>query len=100
MRKELDDAQIQSSVGFQKAFNELPYTDAVIREALRIHPPFAMLLERFVPAQGLELPDGTYLPPRTVVGMFGYTMHRDEEIFGKNVDSFEPERWLQSGRRG
>lgn len=94
-RKELDDANVTYPVDFQQSFSRLPYTDAIIREALRFHPPFAMLLERFVPSEGLELPDGRKLPDGTVVGTFGYTIHRDKEIFGQDADDFNPDRWLQ-----
>lgn len=95
LRKEIDKSEVQHPIPFQHAFNNMAYVDAVIREALRIHPPFAMLLERVVPHGGLELPDGRKLPEGTKVGAFGYTIHRDPEIFGADVDSFNPDRWLQ-----
>ena len=94
MREELDSPNVTHPISFQQAFNELPYVGAVIQEALRIHPPFALLLERFVPVGGLELPDGTFLPEHTKVGMFGYTMHLDKEIYGEDAETFNPDRWL------
>jgi cytochrome P450 len=95
MREELDTAGVEHFIPFQQVFNDFPYVSAVIKEALRIHPPFALLLERSVPASGLTLPDGTFLPQHTKVGMFGYTMHFDKEVFGEDAESFNPERWLQ-----
>ena len=72
MREELDaSSDILHPISFQQAFNDLPYINAVIQESLRIHPPFALLLERLVPASGLTLPDGLFLPGHTKVGMFG-----------------------------
>lgn len=95
LRIELDAPSVSHPVSFKQAFNDLPYLGAVIQEALRIHPPFALLLERAVPASGLALPNGVYLPEGTKVGMFGYTMHLDTEVFGEDAEAFNPDRWLR-----
>lgn len=79
----------------QQAFNELPYLGAVIQEALRIHPPFALLLERAAPMSGLELLNGVFLREGTKVSMYGYTMHFDKEVFGEDAEMFNPDRWLR-----
>lgn len=78
-----------------KDAKSLPYLEAVIREAIRIHPGFALVLEREVPEGGLHLPDGKVVAPGTIVGMDAWVINRDEEIFGPETDSFKPERWLQ-----
>lgn len=44
-----------------KDLQKLPFFTAVMREAKRIHPGVGMLLERVVPAGGLELPDGRFV---------------------------------------
>lgn len=95
LRAELDDPSITYPISFQQAFNNLPYLDAVIQEALRIHPAVALLLERAVPASGLALPNGVFLEPGTKVGMSGFTMHLDKEIFGDDAEVFNPDRWLR-----
>ena len=80
------------------SYNEaraLPYVDAVIKEAMRMHPGVGMLLERYVPEAGLTLPDGSYVPPGTAVGMNPYIIGRNKSVWGDDADEFRPERWLQ-----
>lgn len=48
-------------VSWKKA-QQLPYLDAVMREAMRIHPGVGLMLERIVPEGGLTLPDNRFIP--------------------------------------
>ena len=79
-----------------KESQELPYLDAVVKEALRLHPAVGLPLERIVPARGLKLSIGVFLPSSTIVGTSPWVLYRDTSIFGENVDGFIPERWLQA----
>ena len=79
-----------------KQARELPYLDAVIKEAGRLHPSFGLPYERVVPAGGATI-CGSYLPEGTVVGMSAYVVHHDPNVFGEDCDSFRPERWLDTG---
>lgn len=100
LRQELDEAAESGAfsdnetglVTFAEA-QKLPYLQAVIQEAFRIHPAAGLPLERIVPPQGAEIA-GHYVKGGTIVGCSAWVIHRREEIFGPDVDNFNPERWL------
>jgi cytochrome P450 len=94
IREELHDSGTEYPVPYQTA-TALPYLDAVIREAMRIHPIGVVILERIVHDGGLQLQSGHKLEPGTIVGMTPWTLHFDESIFGKDPEIFNPDRWLQ-----
>ncbi|KAG8159162.1 hypothetical protein KVR01_010823 [Diaporthe batatas] len=73
----------------------LEYLNAVIQETLRIHPNTGTIIERKVPGKG-TLIDGHYIPGGTIVGVNAWVLHRSEEVFGKDVNEFRPERWLEA----
>ncbi|KAB8271549.1 cytochrome P450 [Aspergillus minisclerotigenes] len=77
-----------------KEIRSLPYLDAVMREAMRVHPGVGLLLERIVPKGGFTLPDGRFVPEGTIVGMNPWVINRNRTVFGPEPDSFKPERWL------
>ncbi|KAJ5750360.1 hypothetical protein N7533_007388 [Penicillium manginii] len=79
-----------------KDIHGLKYLEAVMREAMRVHPGVGLILERVVPKGGLSLPDGRFVPEGVVVGMNPWIINKNEEIFGANPDDFIPERWLQT----
>lgn len=94
---EIRDAQASgnlSPIVSWKESRQLPYLDACIKEAGRLHPPFGLNLERVVPPSGLEV-CGQHLPGGTVVGMNGWVVHRDRDVFGQDASSWRPERWLE-----
>ena len=93
LQRELDATPLNLPVSYKDA-RELKYLDAVIREAMRMHPGVGMILERVVPQGGLVLPDGRVLPRGTVVGMNPWVIHQNNEVFGPDAESFAPERWL------
>lgn len=75
----------------------LPYLDACIKEAFRMHPAAGLPLERVTPPQGIEI-DGHFVPGGTIVGCNAWVIHKREEVFGANVDSYIPERWLDASK--
>lgn len=77
-----------------KESRDLPYLDACIKEAGRLHSPVGLAMERVVTSKGLEV-CGTFLPPGTVVGLNPWVVHRDPRIFGDDADRWNPDRWLR-----
>lgn len=77
---------------------DLPYTTAVIKEAMRLRPVIAMGLPREVPTGGLVI-GGLWIPGGTTVGCNPVSLHRNEAICGPRPDEFRPERWLESEAR-
>lgn len=102
LMKELDEAaqngiiaeREYAKVSWSEA-QKLPYLDAVIQESFRMHPAPGLLLERVVPPQGMEI-SGEHIPGGTIVGCNPWVVHRRPEVFGEDVDTFRPERWIEA----
>ncbi|KAK7424579.1 hypothetical protein QQZ08_008589 [Neonectria magnoliae] len=84
---------LEIPVKFTEA-NKLAYFNAVVQEALRLHPSVGMILARLVPTEGAEA-CGFKLAGGTEVGISPWVLHRDPNLF-PDPDSFRPERWLPS----
>lgn len=102
MKKVLDD--INEVVGTRDCFvspitfteaSKMIYLQAVLKEAMRMHPAVGLLLERRVPVEGCQIA-GTRLPPGTTVGINPWVLHRNPDVWGEDVDIFRPERWLEA----
>ncbi|THX79252.1 hypothetical protein D6D05_05030, partial [Aureobasidium pullulans] len=74
---------------------ELPYLSAVIKESLRYASAAASRTPRLVPAGGVYLPDGRFIPAGTRVDMAIYHVHYNPDIF-PSPREFIPERWLDA----
>ncbi|KAK4033039.1 Pisatin demethylase [Parachaetomium inaequale] len=78
------------------AARQLPFLEAVVREAMRLHPAVGMPLERYVPPEGLTLPGGAgYVPGGAAVGLNAYVVGRNKDVWGEDAEEFRPERWLR-----
>lgn len=102
LRQEADEAiptgGSERHVPFKQA-NEMPYLQAVIKEALRMHAATGLPLWRVAIEGGVEV-DGRYMPPGTQVGLNSWVAHFNEDVFGSDAAEFRPERWLNEKDEG
>ena len=96
LQKELDDAlqdEDDSATSFEVVKN-LPYLNAVIDEALRLHSTSGIGLPRIVPEGGMTI-QGHFFKEGTVLSVPSYTIHRDREVWGDDAAVYRPERWFE-----
>ncbi|KAK5322344.1 hypothetical protein LTR93_005547 [Exophiala xenobiotica] len=96
LREELDTANL-SALPRYKETNHLPYLNVVIKEAIRLHAPVGVILERLVPEGGVTL-CGHFFPKGTIVGCNPAVVHMDKRVYGRKypVTQYQPERWLEA----
>jgi len=93
---EIDDATAAGNLSKPARFEELrrlPYLAAVVQELVRIHPVMASPFWRSAPRGGVMI-DGHFLPEGTHVGINEWVIARNTDLYGKDVECFRPERWL------
>lgn len=96
LRKEIDtvpEPEDSSPSYPSRSTNNLEYLQAVISEGFRINPVFVMPLMRVVPEGGREIASA-YIPAGTDVSICNHALHHDEDVFGPDLETFTPERWL------
>lgn len=71
----------------------LPYLNACIQEAFRLHLAVSFSSERVIPPSGATI-DGHFVPGGTIVGCNPWVIHQDKATFGDDADHYRPERWL------
>lgn len=77
---------------------QLPYLQAVIREALRVWPPVVNIFSRDLPPAGDEVEvngERVFIPGGVCIGYSAYAMHQSEHIYGPDAEVFRPERWFE-----
>jgi cytochrome P450 len=70
------------------------FLDGIINEVMRLHPAVPSGVQRETPAEGLTLPNGTYIPGNILMWQPIGNIHRDPRYFEKPLD-FIPERWTE-----
>jgi cytochrome P450 len=92
---EIDDftARGDGKITFKES-QDMPYFQAVMKEALRMHSATGLPMWRVVPTGGAEI-GGRFFPEGTIVGVNTWVAHYDESVF-PNAKAFRPERWLEA----
>ncbi|AEE76337.1 Cytochrome P450 705A22 [Arabidopsis thaliana] len=96
MREEIDSVVGKSRLIQETDLPNLPYLHAVIKEALRLHPPGPLLPREF--QQGCKI-GGFYIPEKTTLLINAYVVMRDPNVW-EDPEEFKPERFLASSRSG
>ena len=78
-----------------KESQDMPYLQAVLKEALRMHPATGLPLWRVVPEGGLQFGEH-WLPPGTNVGLNSWVAHYNKRVYGDDAHVFRPERWEEA----
>lgn len=76
--------------------SSLPYTMAVFYESLRLYPPIPFEIKQV--ERATTLPDGTFLPDKSIIVWCPWAMNRSRITWGDDADSFRPDRWLLDGK--
>ena len=74
----------------------LPWTNAVLQESMRIHPPVPAMSRV---ASRDDVIDGEPVPEGTVLIVLPYLIHRDPDLW-PNPEGFDPERFMPGATRG
>lgn len=103
LQREIDAASNSGDLSFPIATDAearaLPYLDAVLREAIRLHPP-SISPSKLSPMRpreekgGVDMVCGFQVPGGTQIGANIPGLLRSKTIFGPDAESFRPERWL------
>ena len=95
LQAELDAAiSADSDIASHAEVKNLPFLRRCVDEAMRLHSTSAIGLPRIVTsASGVQY-QGDVFPRGTVLSVPSYTIHRDAEVWGPDVDDFKPDRWL------
>lgn len=87
------------SVASYEQLRQIPYLVATVKELVRIHPPMATPFWRVAPATGVTI-DGYYIPGGTQVGINEWVVSRNTDLYGEDVDTFRPERFMSPDGSG
>ncbi|KAH7125219.1 cytochrome P450 [Dendryphion nanum] len=69
-----------------------PLLDAILYETMRLYPANYFVPQRVTPPEGLQIPDGPFIPGNIIVSVVLSALARDERNFRQPAE-FIPERW-------
>lgn len=97
VEKEVDDAfekrNIECPVSYADG-SKLEYTQACLKEAMRLMTPVGMEMPRYVIPGGMVVAGRYFLSEGTEIGASAFTFHRAKATYGPDAELFRPERWL------
>ncbi len=102
LQSEIDTAAKEGKLSDPVTFREgqnLRYLQAVIKEALRMHPATGLPMGRTVVSSGATLVGRTF-PPGSTVGVNAWVAHRNQSVYGPDADHWRPERWFEIEEQG
>ncbi|KAI0520509.1 hypothetical protein KFK09_007985 [Dendrobium nobile] len=91
-QQELDDVIGKHRVVEESDIPQLHYVSAIIKEALRLHPPAPFLVPHCPSSQCVV--HGFSVPAGTTVIVNIWKIHRDPHFWGEDAEEFKPERFL------
>ncbi|HEX8137644.1 MAG TPA: cytochrome P450 [Pyrinomonadaceae bacterium] len=94
LHREIDEVLGDGRLPTVEDVARLRYTEMVLAESMRLYPP-AWVIGRL--SIGEYHVAGYTMPPRSLVLMSPYVMHRDERFYPE-PERFDPERWTPEAR--
>ncbi|KAL6706227.1 hypothetical protein ACN47E_005962 [Coniothyrium glycines] len=98
MMAEIDEATRTGKLSNMPQYDEViahcPYYIACVKESMRLCPSAPTIFPRIIGKNGINL-HGRFAPPGTEITCNPWLVHRDEKLYGPDVCSFRPERWLE-----
>lgn len=85
--------KLSQPISYKEA-SDIPFLYGCLKESIRLHSSVGLLMERHVPASGVEI-DGHYLKGGTVVGINPWVTNYNPEVF-PSPEEFRPERWIEA----
>ncbi|KPM45230.1 Benzoate 4-monooxygenase [Neonectria ditissima] len=100
LQAELDAAiPADSLIASHDMVKNLRFLRQCIDEGMRLHSTSAIGLPRIVTAARGVSYDKEHFPEGTVLSVPSYTIHHDADIWGPDVEEFQPDRWLKLTER-
>ncbi|KAF2149542.1 cytochrome p450 benzoate 4-monooxygenase [Myriangium duriaei CBS 260.36] len=100
LQAELDKAiPSDAEIASYDQVRHLSFLRQCVDEAMRLHSTSAIGLPRIVTTPvGVEY-GGMHFPQGTVLSVPSFTIHHDASVWGSDVETFNPDRWLHPSER-
>ena len=84
----------EQSIVTSESIEQLPYLQAVCREALRLFPPVALTIRVAVIDSSIQ---GHFIPKGTTIMLPPWAVNTSSALWGPSATKFQPERWMNAG---